>query len=47
MIDVLARNGLNQPGLWRDPSAEHELASVREALDMGADLTGMKYVDYC
>ena len=42
MIDVLVKDGLNQPGLWRDPSAEHELAIVREALDMGTDLAGMK-----
>lgn len=42
MIDLLVREGLNQPGLWRDPSADHELAVVREAIDTGADLTGMK-----
>ena len=42
MVDLLYRQGLTVPGLWRDVSDEKELAVVREAVDTGSDLTGME-----
>lgn len=42
MVDLLYRQGLTVPGLWRDVSDEKELAVAREAVDTGSDLTGME-----
>ena len=42
MVDVLYKKGRTQPGLWKDPSADHTLAVVREAVDTGTDLMELK-----
>ena len=43
MVDILQRQVLGQPNLWREKESEEEMAKVREVLDVGGELTGAKY----
>lgn len=42
MVDYLYRHGMMTPSLWRESSSSSALAGVRECLDTGKSLEGVK-----